>query len=372
MHHAARTILAATLALCFALPAVAGDVKPMPREWHFYQESSRADRDNYWGKLTRLVGKPAPELRLAQWHGNKTNIRENRGKVVVLDFWATWCGPCIRSIPHNNELVNKYKDDLAFVAICAPRGGETMAQVAKQHNVAYPTALDSGSANYSSYNAQWYPFYVVIDQQGIIRATGLTPNNIENAVKMLLDEAKANPKSKKQSRKSNESNTANASVSPTLAKHLEGSPQRRRILNATHGNKPPSLNATNWLNSEPMEMSEYKGKVVLVDFWATWCGPCKRAVPHTNELQAKYAEQGLVILGVCHTRGAEKMEETANRLGINYALCADVNGQTVNAYRADGFPDYFVIGRDGKVFAADVKNNNVEAVIKLALAESTS
>src|SRR5436309_2703130 len=74
-------------------------------------------------KLETMQGKPAPALVLKGWINSKPlTAADLKGKIVVLDFWATWCGPCIASIPHNNELAKKFADKaVVFIGICAPR-----------------------------------------------------------------------------------------------------------------------------------------------------------------------------------------------------------------------------------------------------------
>jgi len=153
---------------------------------------------------------------------------------------------------------------------------------------------------------------------------------------------------------------------------LEGTADKRRELDALQGKPPPALQTTDWVNREPVTLDQLKGKVVLLDFWATWCGPCINAIPHTNELQAKYKDQGLVIIGVCHTEGSEKMAQTVSDKKIEYPVAADVGKKTIMAYKVSGYPDYYFIDRAGTLRIADCKNGSVEDAIKALLAEQVT
>ena len=81
-----------------------------------------------------------------------------------------------------------------------------------------------------------------------------------------------------------------------------------------------------------------------------------------------FKDKGVVILGICHPKGGEKMAATAKKHGIEYPIALDGAGATIKKYLVNGYPDYAIIGRDGKVILADCKNNKVKDVIDAILA----
>lgn len=161
-------------------------------------------------------------------------------------------------------------------------------------------------------------------------------------------------------------NPSNAAEPPSL----EGS-KVREALNHLQDKPAPPLALKNWLNSEPLTLQSLKGKIVVLDFWATWCGPCIAAVPHTNELMKKYGSKGVVIIGVCAPNGGEKMAETAKKHQMKYPLALDAAQGTFNAYKANSYPDYFIIDRKGILRWADIVNKDVEKAINFLLDEDT-
>ena len=153
---------------------------------------------------------------------------------------------------------------------------------------------------------------------------------------------------------------------PDLTAFQEGNADLRERLKTLDAANPPALHVTNWINAEPATLPSFKGKIVVLDFWATWCGPCIASIPHMNAMMEKFKDK-VVFIGVCHPRGGEKMAATVKEKGIKYAVCLDGEGMTAKAYAVNGFPDYYIIDANGNLAVADCANGSVEKAIEALL-----
>jgi thiol-disulfide isomerase/thioredoxin len=175
---------AGTLGLAVAANTAASD-RAWPSDWYFGAPAEAIE------KVDSIVGKPAPSLATAaDWKNGTISDADLEGQIVLLDIWATWCGPCIAAIPHNNKVMEKYADQgVKVVAITSSGNGqEKMEESIERHGIEYPIARDPGNQIAEAYQLQWYPHYVVIDREGIVRGSGLTPTGAENVIKALLEE----------------------------------------------------------------------------------------------------------------------------------------------------------------------------------------
>ena len=105
------------------------------------------------------------------------------------------------------------------------------------------------------------------------------------------------------------------------------------------------------MQGKTVNLSEYKGKVILLDFWATWCPPCKAEIPGFVELQQQYGEQGLQVLGVSVDDPPEKLPPFAAEFKMNYPVLVGRDRDDLqDAYGPLwGVPTTFLISRDGKI-----------------------
>ncbi len=128
---------------------------------------------------------------------------------------------------------------------------------------------------------------------------------------------------------------------------------------ATAPRVPPTAKAANLnftmkdMNNKNVRLSDYKGKVILLDFWATWCGPCKVEIPWFVEFQQKYGATGLQVVGVSVDDTVDKLKPYVAQFKMNYPVLQGLNHDDVqDAYGPMwGIPVTAVISRDGKICA---------------------
>lgn len=128
-------------------------------------------------------------------------------------------------------------------------------------------------------------------------------------------------------------------------------PAEQQESDAAAGKPRKAINFTlKTLNGETFQLSAHKGKVVVLNFWATWCGPCRREVPDFVDMQKRLGKQGLLFVGISVDQEGEKgVRQFAEKYGINYPVMMD-DGTVSRMYGPlRAVPTNVVIGRDGYI-----------------------
>jgi thiol-disulfide isomerase/thioredoxin len=121
-----------------------------------------------------------------------------------------------------------------------------------------------------------------------------------------------------------------------------------------------------------VRLSDLQGEVAYVDFWASWCGPCKQSFPWMNEMHAKYQARGLRIVGINVDKRAADAQKFLARTPAHFALAYDAAGDVPRRYGVKAMPTSVLVGRDGKVLEvhsgfADDERAERERKIRAAL-----
>jgi len=175
------------------------------------------------------------------------------------------------------------------------------------------------------------------------------------------------------------------SASPEIQKQIATVIQGLEII----GKPAPELNIDKWVNGDRHQLSKLQGKVVLIDFWATWCGPCIASFPDLKKLQDKFSKQGLVVLGVTKYYGQYKgrrnlaKEEEAKKIeedfvkdhSLTWPLGIAEGDQLFQDYGVTGLPTVFVVDKKGVVRLKIVghhedDNIKLENTIRMLLEQS--
>ena len=199
----ALNILAEARARSFTIPSA-----NLYREVMKFVESSSFSEKKLMQKIeSYATANPAPELEMMDWIGQEPiKFEELRGKVVLLDFWATWCGPCISTFPRLRGLHNKYKDKgLVIVGVTELYGnvdGKRMSKLEelsylsefkKKYELPYPFAIAEDGQDASKYGISAYPTTFLLDRRGVVRYIGIGSGgeeayNLETMISKVIKE----------------------------------------------------------------------------------------------------------------------------------------------------------------------------------------
>jgi cytochrome c biogenesis protein CcmG/thiol:disulfide interchange protein DsbE len=121
--------------------------------------------------------------------------------------------------------------------------------------------------------------------------------------------------------------------------------------------------------AEPLDLAQHRGRVVIVDFWASWCKPCRQSIPWLNTLRERYGARGLTIIGVNVDAERDDAERFLRAVPIEFEIVFDPDGQLARQFKVQAMPSSYIIDRSGRIVEThlgfrDAKKEENEAAIR--------
>ncbi|MHC4961195.1 MAG: peroxiredoxin family protein [Planctomycetota bacterium] len=272
------------------------------------------------------------------------SVTFEEGKVYVVEFWATWCPPCKDSIPHLTDVQKQFKDKGVTVIGISNEKAETVKPFVEKmgDKMGYTVALDTkgkaGDSYMTAYNQRGIPTAFVVDGKGQVAWVGHPMNGLEEVLAKVIAEA---------------GGEVIAEAMPAVEAEAPAAPAPKpKVESAQLGQKAAALDGLTFVKGDAVTLKE--GKVYVVEFWATWCGPCRTSIPHLTEVQKQFKDKGVTVIGISSEKTdtvkpfVEKMAEK-----MDYTVAIDLERKVDNGYmkafNQRGIPTAFIVDAKGTV-----------------------
>ena len=304
-------------------------------------------------QLSIRPGGTPPEFNAYSLDGRKISPADYKGKVLLLDFWATWCFPCIAELPNVKQVYETYHDrGFEIVSISLDRNEETLRKFIKRQNLGWThihnASLPQGKDVATKYAVSAIPQMILVGRNGKIVEIGMRGPALEEAVERAIN---ANEK------------TSRATGSHPSYAYL--------------GQLAPALAVEEWVRGKATTLDALKGKVVLLDIFQIICPGCHAAHPEIVRMQKRYAGRGFEVLGVAVAFEYESIQTPrhirnyVDRMAYPYPVAIDKGLiETFRGYRAHGTPYTVLIDRQGRIRYLDFfRLGRVESMVQQLLDE---
>jgi thiol-disulfide isomerase/thioredoxin len=375
------TAMTLALALCAGTALAQNSGKPDQKQ----QPGSKQPGTETPKEKKLGVGDKAPALTVKEWVKGEPITKLEASGVYVVEFWATWCGPCKTSIPHLTELQHKFKDvRFIGVSVWEPDQADVRPFVTKMGDqMDYRVATDDvppfeGASAARKDKQRWaiehgkmsrnwmeaagrngIPAAFVV-KDGKIAWIGHPMSGLEEAIRKAVG-AKADASLEPRIVLAAQPAGDKKADQPSDAKARQEA--KVELPKLMIGDTAPELAVSKWVKGEPITGFE-KGKTYVVEFWATWCGPCKVSIPHLTELQKEYKQVPFIGVSVWEADQA-RVEPFVKDMGekMDYRVAMDdvpprkedekrpqgkMDLGWMKASGSNGIPTAFIV-HDGKV-----------------------
>ena len=268
--------------------------------------------------------------------GGPLRWEDLRGRVVVVQSWDTRSSKGRRAPVTMTKVLSDFSaDDVQRIALHVPTAADNIKVYLDRKPQGMPVVVDAKGGFCNELGIYKRPTNVVVDRNGTVRYAGLTPQGLAAAVGKLVAEPH-DPDA--------EPTPARVGGAPISEKGIF--PRYTGTVGSARdvrGQESPELTITNWISDEPA----LGGRVVIVDFWATWCGPCVASIPHMNELAERFSSEAVVI-GLSD-EPVQTLEAFQAKNVMHYPMATDPSGAMKKSLAITGIPHAIVVSDDGIV-----------------------
>jgi cytochrome c biogenesis protein CcmG, thiol:disulfide interchange protein DsbE len=305
-----------------------------PREW--LDRLPREDR----AAVEPLLGYEAPALPTdAVWIGaGPKSLADLRGKVVVLQSFTTKGSGKRIAEKLAATLEKSAPGEATVLLVHTPDGADKASAILERQSLPWPVLVDATGAACDAYGFYRRPSNVVLDKQGNVRYAGLTPEGVAEAIRLLDRETYEGTM------------PARRREAPPAAATAEWPTFRNPVGRARdlRGQRAPEFGVDRWLS----DADSPGRRLLVVDFFATWCGPCIAAVPHMRSLAQAYPQDVCVIGLTDETKS--KYDTGMIKLGMKtrdfgYAIASDPAGRFKSGFQVSAIPHVAIVSPDGVV-----------------------